>query len=71
MDATAFDDKLEGLFSQDLSKGTDGFRQALLNRCLAQFDEDVNEVSESDLDMLWAAGEASASMAGNRPKKPL
>lgn len=59
MNEREFDQRLEQLMKQDLSAGTEAFRDDLLARCLdvlgADEDEGV-ELSDSDLDMLAAAG---------------
>ena len=50
---------LEQLLSQDLSAGTDEFRDALLARCLAVLNADSygHEIDDDALDLLAAAGD--------------
>ncbi len=66
----AFDSKLEKLFAQDPSKGTEGFRERLLGQCLDIVREgDVNELNDDALDLLYAAGDAyQASADKSKPK---
>ena len=57
MDEREFEARLENLMQQDLSVGTEAFRENLLSRCLAVLNEDGGmELSDDDLDMLAAAG---------------
>ena len=56
-----FEQTLERLMKQDFSAGTDEFREALLERCLAELDDgEGKELDDSVLDMLAAAGELAA-----------
>lgn len=52
------DEKIIAALSQDLSAGTEVFRDKLLNRCLNVFDQMDSpvELSDDQLDMLAAAG---------------
>ena len=60
MDGRRFERIIGRLMKQDLSAGTEAFREDLLARCLEVLDaddgEDGVEVSDSDLKMLAAAG---------------
>ena len=59
MEEKEFEGRLEKLMKQDLSAGTDAFREDLLSRCLAVLNEAEDggvELDDSDLDMLAAAG---------------
>lgn len=65
MDNREFEHMLEQLLKQDFSAGTEAFRDDLLARCLAELaaaehddssDDYARELSDSDLDMLAAAG---------------
>lgn len=58
MDDREFERALERLMKQDLSAGTDAFRDSLLNRCLAVLDKDNDGVpiEDSHLELLAAAG---------------
>lgn len=60
MDEREFEDMLRRVLQQDFSAGTEGFRDALLDRCLAELDAGgrVIELDDGDLEMLAAAGEA-------------
>lgn len=51
--------RLEQLLKQDLSDGTDAFRDALLGSCLDVLcsENDAREVDEDDLELLAAAGD--------------
>ena len=52
---------IERILRQDLSKGTDEFRDELLSRCLAVLgSQDGVELDDSDLELLAAAGDLSA-----------
>lgn len=62
MDAQSF----AQLLHHDFSEGTEEFREALLNRCLAELDADDGEALALDcayLDQLSAAGDVTASGA--------
>lgn len=63
MEEREFERMLEGLMSSDCSKGTEAFRDALLERCLTVLGEDTEcvELDDEDLDMLAAAGDVYAS----------
>ena len=52
------------LLAQDLSSGTEAFRDALLERCLdvLNSDSEVTVLSDDDLEMLAAAGDPTAFM---------
>lgn len=57
MEDREFEARLGKLMKQDLSAGTEAFKEDLLSRCLAVLGEDGGlELSDSDLDMLAAAG---------------
>lgn len=68
VDDREFENRLEQLLKQDLSAGTEAFRDELLARCLAVLDDgsaaddspDVAELDDSVLDLLAAAGDLSA-----------
>ena len=67
MDDRELENRLRQLFKQDLSVGTESFRDELLARCLAVLNdgaaEDILEAAELDdsvLDMLAAAGDLTA-----------
>ena len=50
---------IERILSQDLSAGTEAFRENLLERCLSalgQADSDGVELDDSEFEMLAAAG---------------
>ena len=55
-----FEQMLERLMKQDFSAGTETFRDALLERCLAVLDADDEGIclDDSDLELLAAAGDA-------------
>ena len=55
-----FEQMLGRLMKQDFSIGTEKFRDALLERCLAVLDndEEVAELDDSVLELLAAAGES-------------
>ena len=59
MDDQKFEQVLGRLLNQDLSVGTEEFRDALLERCLDQIDSNDNIITlkDTDLDQLAAAGE--------------
>lgn len=68
MDGREFEQQLEKLLSQDLSVGTEAFRDNLLERCLGVLDSDEGmEIDDSALELLAAAGDFS-SMSGGRPR---
>lgn len=71
MDVREFEKMLERLLNEDLSKGTDAFRDALLARCLDVLGSDdhtqsidgdggIRPIDESDLEFLAAAGDIDA-----------
>lgn len=50
---------IEHILAQDLSVGTDAFREDLLQRCLSVFDQADSqgfELDDNEIDMLAAAG---------------
>jgi len=53
------------LLEQDLSVGTDEFRDKLLSKCLDVLctEDSVIELDDTDLDMLAAAGDINAAIA--------
>jgi len=57
-----FELKLERLMKQDLSAGTEAFREDLLGRCLSVLDteEPGVEIPDEALDLLAAAGDPRA-----------
>ena len=59
MAESSFDQKLDQLMGQDLSIGTEAFREDLLNRCLAILGTDSSgiELDDDELDLLSAAGD--------------
>ena len=59
MAESSFDQKLDQLMGQDLSVGTEAFREDLLNRCLAILGTDSSgiELDDDELDLLSAAGD--------------
>lgn len=61
------EERVRQLFRQDLSAGTDAFREELLERCLdALHDEETGrEVDDSELDMLAAAGDPFAQLSAS------
>lgn len=65
-----FEQMLGRLMKQDFSIGTEKFRDALLNRCLAALDDDdeVSELDDSDLEFLAAAG--NPDIGGYLPVEP-
>ena len=69
MKENAFEQRLNGLFSQDLSVGTEGFRDALLKRCLAVLDDSgkMVELDDETLELLSAAGDVSFLGTGPGP----
>lgn len=73
MNERELDKMLEQLLQQDLSAGTEEFRDELLARCLAVLDAEdgVGEIDDGLLDMLAAAGDVySAQAEGNSAAKP-
>lgn len=64
MNEQEFDGMLERLMQQDLSAGTEAFRDELLSRCLAVLgaDDKPAEIEDDYLDMLAAAGNPYADM---------
>ena len=63
MDGLEFDRMIGRLMGQDLSAGTEEFREKLLARCLAELnaDDGIAEVPDDDLELLAAAGDVFAS----------
>ena len=68
MNGQEFENKLQQLFAEDLAAGTDAFRDNLLTRCLSVLGTDnaaagdigsIHELSDADLELLAAAGDAS------------
>ena len=66
MDEREFDEMFGQLLKQDFSAGTEEFRSNLLKRCLSMLDSggvsangenDFSELTDSDLELLAAAGE--------------
>jgi len=53
-----FEQMLERMMQQDLSAGTQGFRDALLERCIATLhaNDEGMPLDDADLEMLAAAG---------------
>ena len=74
MEERELDKMLERLLQQDLSAGTEEFRDELLARCLDVLDADdaVDEIDDSLLDMLAAAGDVYSAQGegANAPAKP-
>lgn len=65
MESHEFEQMLERMLGQDFSKGTEAFRDALLERCLGELnaggsadapDFRAFELSDDQLDLLSAAG---------------
>ena len=57
-EASVGDREVERILKEDLSTGTDEFREALLQRCLAALgDDEGTPIADEDLDMLAAAGD--------------
>ena len=58
MDEREFESWVERLMQLDLSAGTEAFRDALLERCLAALclDDSVAVIDDAELDRLAAAG---------------
>ena len=55
------EEEIQRILKQDLSKGAEAFRDALLARCLEVVDSGVSddealELADADLDLLAAAG---------------
>ena len=73
MEERELDKMLERLLQQDLSAGTEEFRDELLARCLDVLDADdaVDEIDDSLLDMLAAAGDVYSAQGegANAPAK--
>ena len=65
MNERELDKMLEQLLQQDLSAGTEEFRDELLARCLAVLDAEdgVGEIDDGLLDMLAAAGDVYSAQA--------
>ncbi|MDO4532119.1 MAG: hypothetical protein Q4C36_00185 [Coriobacteriia bacterium] len=65
MEERELDKTLEQLFQQDLSAGTEEFRDELLARCLAVLDAEngVGEIDDGLLGMLTAAGDVYSAQA--------
>ena len=65
-----FERRLEELFSQDFSAGTETFRDALLDRCLEVLETDKDGVVLDDdvLDLLSAAGDV-ATLGAPSPRR--
>ncbi|MBR1829068.1 MAG: hypothetical protein IJ781_06100 [Atopobiaceae bacterium] len=63
MDEHEFEEMLGQVLGQDLSIGTEAFRDTLLERCLDELEADEEGVAldDADLDMLAAAGDLFAS----------
>ena len=61
MDEREFERMVQRAMKQDLSAGTEAFRDALLARCLEELDADDEArcLDDDDLDMLAAAGDAN------------
>ena len=74
MEERELDKMLERLLQQDLSAGTEEFRDELLARCLDVLDADdaVDEIDDSLLDTLAAAGDVYSAQGegANAPAKP-
>ena len=74
MEERELDKTLEQLFQQDLSAGTEEFRDELLARCLDVLgaDDGVDEIDDGLLDMLAAAGDVYSAQGegANAPAKP-
>lgn len=68
MNDREFEQKITELMGQDLSAGTDAFRDNLLERCLAELEDkpDAVELDDEDLEMLSAAGDMRISVSGER-----
>ena len=63
-EASVGDRDVEQILKEDLSAGTDEFREALLQRCLAALGDDEGApIADEDLDMLAAAGDIFAGWA--------
>ena len=56
------ENELRRILSQDLSVGTEAFRDALLARCLQVLGEDgaATELCDEELELLAAAGDMSS-----------
>lgn len=57
------EDELRRILSQDLSAGTEAFRDALLARCLQVLGKNgaAAELADEELELLAAAGDPSAT----------
>ena len=61
MNDREFEQRLEQLLRQDLSVGTEAFRDALLARCLNELpdaDDEPRQLDIADLELVAAAGDA-------------
>ena len=58
--------RIRQLFGYDFSKGTEEFRDELLERCLSELDSDnrVLELDDEALELLSAAGDATLFVSG-------
>ena len=54
-----FEQKIERLWKQDLSAGTDSFRETLLERCksVLNADDECALLDDAELELLAAAGD--------------
>lgn len=76
MDDRELENRLRQLFKQDLSAGTESFRDELLARCLTVLTDEVAaerfhegaELDDSVLDLLAAAGDLTAFDDGRFPQ---
>ncbi len=59
MDDGGFEQRLGELLSQDLSAGTEAFRESLLGRCLGALGGGARGLSDDELEMLSAAGDVA------------
>ncbi len=70
--------RIEQAMAFDFSRGTERFRESLLQRCLSAIDDKQNgvmELDDAELDMLAAAGDLSMlgddlSHLGDGPSNP-
>jgi hypothetical protein len=61
MDDGGFEQRLGELLSQDLSAGTEAFRESLLGRCLGALGGGgARGLSDDELEMLSAAGDVAS-----------
>ena len=60
MNERNFEQQLKGLFSKDLSAGTEAFREDLLARCLDVLGSEAQKLADDELEMLSAAGDVTA-----------